>query len=497
FGKTIEVNPEFPGGYLNLGNVHRELRGFAEARRCYEKVLELDPDNADAHNNLGTVLKDQGRVAEATVHVRRALELRPAFNEAHSNLLMNLHYMEDVTIDTLYEAHVDWFNRQIGEHVAPVFGHRAALDPDRTLRIGYVSPDFCTHPVGLFLAPVLEFRDRSRVHVTCYDDLYQGDALTERLKPLADEWRQIAGLRDDRVAETIRNDGIDILVDLAGHTANNRMRLFALKPAPVQATWIGYLHSTGLPQMDYLIADAVVVPEKTRQRFSETVIRLPQCFLCYGQPENRPEVAPPPVLANEYVTFGCYNNLAKVSDGTLKLWKKILGQKTDSRLLLKNSVFTDAGFCNEYLQRLDAVGFDLSRIILRGSSIQDEYFSSYGDIDIALDPFPFSGGTVSADALWMGVPVVTLAGDRMASRTSASILECLGLDYLVARRRDAYVDSALSLAADPAELTTLRRGMRRRFRDTALGEPAVFSANLERAYRQMWRRWCRPSHEPG
>ncbi len=491
FEKTIELNPEFPGGYLNLGNVQRDLRRFAEARRCYEKALELDPDNPDAHNNLSTVLKDQGRVAEATIHVRRALELRSGFTEAHSNLLMNLQYMDDVTVDALYHAHVDWVSRQIAKDVRPVSDHLNSVHLDRPLRIGYLSPDFCTHPVGLFLAPVLESHDRSRVHVTCYDDLYQGDAVTEQLRSLADEWRSIAGLGDDRIAETIRGDGIDILVDLAGHTANNRMRLFAHKPAPVQATWIGYLHSTGLPQMDYLIADAVTVPEDTEQRFSETVVRLPQCFLCYGQPDNRPESVPPPAVVNGYVTFGCYNNLAKVSDETLKLWKRILEHKANSRLLLKNSVFNDAESRDEYMQKLKALGFKATRLILEGSSTHGEYFSSYGRIDIALDPFPFSGGTVSADALWMGVPVVTLAGDRMASRTSASILECLGLDFLVTHDRDAYVNAALSLAEDEAKLASLRDGMRRRFCHTALGEPAIFTANLETVYRHMWRQWCR------
>jgi predicted O-linked N-acetylglucosamine transferase (SPINDLY family) len=497
FEKTIELNPEFPGGYLNLGNVQRDLHRFSKARRCYEKTLELDPNNPDAHNNLGTVLKDQGLVAEATIQVQRALELRPGFTEAHSNLLMNLQYMDDVTVDALYHAHLDWVSRQIAKDVRPVSDHRNSFHPDRPLRIGYLSPDFCTHPVGLFLAPVLESHDRSRVHVTCYDDLYQGDAVTQRLRSAADEWRSITGLGDGRVAETIRSDEIDILVDLAGHTANNRMRLFARKPAPVQATWIGYLHSTGLPQMDYLIADAVAVTEDTGQRFSETVIRLPECFLCYGQPENRPEPVPPPAVANGYVTFGCYNNLAKVSDETLKLWKGILDNKANSRLVLKNSVFDDADFRDEYMQKLKALGFEATRLILDGSSTHGEYFSSYGQIDIALDTSPFSGGTVSADALWMGVPVVTLAGDRMASRTSASILKCLGLDFLVTHDRDAYVNAALSLAEDEAKLTTLRDGMRRRFCHTALGEPAQFTANLETVYRHMWHRWCRQRNGRG
>lgn len=489
--KTIELNPGFPGGHLNLGNVYRELRRFADARRCYEKALELDPENPDAHNNLGTVLKDQGRVAEATEYVRRAIELRPGFTEARSNLLMNLHYMDDVTLDGLYEAHADWVRHQTDENRRPLSHHQNPPEPERPLRIGYVSPDLSTHPVGLFLEPVLEAHGGSGIHVTCYDDLYQGDAVTERLKRLAQAWRPIAGQGDDRVVEMIQKDGIDILVDLAGHTANNRMRLFARKPAPVQSTWIGYLHSTGLSQMDYLIADAVAVPEDTRQHFSETVVRLPQCFLCYGQPGNRPAVAPPPAAANGFVTFGCYNNLAKASDRTLALWKEILDRTAGTRLLLKNSAFNDAETRDEYRHKLKTLGFEVTRIALEGSSGHGEYFSSYARIDIALDPYPFSGGTVSVDALWMGVPVVTLAGDRMASRTSASILACLGLDSLVTFDGDAYVNAAVSLAGDPAGLAALRRGMRGRFSETALGDPKIFTANLETAYRRMWRAWCR------
>jgi len=496
FKKTIELKPEFSGGHLNLGNIYRDLHRFVEARRCYEKTLELDPDNADAYNNLGTILKDQGSVARATECARRAIELRSGFTEAHSNLLMNLQYLDDVTTETLYQAHLEWVRCQIGHDDRQFSNYRNSRDPDRPLRIGYVSPDFITHPVGLFLEPVLESHDESRVQVICYDNLYRGDAVTERLKLLANEWRPIAGHSDDRVAEMIQNDGIDILVDLAGHTANNRMRLFSRKPAPVQASWIGYLHSTGLAQMDYLIADSVAVPENTQQRFSETVMRLPHCFLCYGQPKNRPEVAPPPALANGYVTFGCYNNLAKVSKNVLGLWRKILDQTAQSRLLLKSAAFTDAETRDEFLKNLEAMGFDATRMLLEGQSAHGEYFLSYGQIDIALDPFPFSGGTISADALWMGVPVVTLAGDRMASRTSASILTCLGLDRLVTFDGDSYVNAAVSLAEDPAGLASLRQGMRPRFSQTALGEPEIFTANLETAYGQMWQEWCRRSDGP-
>ncbi len=494
--KTIELNPEFPGGYVNLGNVYRDLRKFAQARRYYEKGLEVDPDNFDAHNNLGTVLKDQGRVAEGTEHVRRAIELGPNSYKVHSNLLMNLQYMDGVSIETLEEAHADWVRCQIGDDVRPASNHPNSRDTERALRIGYLSPNLGTHPVGLFLEPVLEAHDESRVHVTCYADLEASDAVTDRIKLLVDQWRPIAGRADEDVAETIHSDGIDILVDLAGHTANNRMRLFAHKPAPVQATWIGYLHSTGLSQIDYLIADAVTVPEDTRQRFSEKVVRLPQCFLCYGQPENRPAVSPPPVIANGFVTFGCHNNLAKLSDGTLSLWKKILKRTADSRLLLKSFAFNDAQICEEYMGKLDALGFDVARVILQGPLRHGEYFASYGQIDIALDPFPFSGGTISVDALWMGVPVVTLAGDRMASRTSASILTCLGLDSLVTFDGDSYVNAAVSLAEDPAGLASLRQGMRARFAQTALGKPEIFTANLETAYRQMWQEWCRRNDGP-
>ncbi len=496
FKKTIELNPKVPGGYINLGNVYRDLLKFAEARRYYEKALEVDPDNFDAHNNLGTVLKDQGRVAEGTEHLRRAIELRPGSHKVHSNLLLNLQYMDGVSIETLEEAHADWVRCQIGDDVRPASNHPNSRDPERVLRIGYLSPDLRTHPIGLFLEPVLEAHDESRVHVTCYADLEAIDAVTDRLKLLVDEWRPIASRADDDVAETIHSDGIDILVDLAGHTANNRMRLFAQKPAPVQATWIGYLHSTGISQIDYLIADAVSVPEDSRQCFSEKVVRLPQCFLCYGQPENRPAVAPPPVIANGFVTFGCFNNLAKVSGGTLTLWKKILSRTENSRLLLKNFAFNDAQICEEYLDKLDALGFDIARVSLQGPLGHGEYFASYGQVDIALDPFPFSGGTISADALWMGVPVVTLAGDRMASRTSASILTCLGLSSLVTSDGDSYVNAAVSLAKDPAGLASLRQGMRPRFAQTALGEPEIFTANLETAYRQMWQEWCRRSDGP-
>lgn len=488
---AIRLEPGFSGAHVNLGNVCKSQRKLVDACRHYQKAIGINPEDSSAHNNLGTVLKDLGRVAEGVQHYRLALQLRDGFIEAESSLLLSLQYLSDVSLDDLHEAHAAWAKRWSGSAGPPMGAPSNPPAPDRPLRIGYVSADFRTHPVGLFLAPVLAAHDSSNFHVTCYHDQFTGDQVTERLQSLADDWRQVAGAENRNLAQMIRDDGIDLLVDMAGHTANNRLQMFALRPAPVQATWIGYLHSTGLAQMDYLLADEVSVPPDTRQRFSEQVVRLPGSFLCYGLPPDTPAVGELPAKKNGYVTFACFNNLAKITDEVILLWADILKCVEDSRLVIRNQAFHDDGFRRDYTEKLAASGIPAARLKLENYAPRGEYFASYNAVDIMLDPYPFSGGTISCDALWMGVPVVTLAGDRMASRTSASVLRAVGLDEFVTDTGEAYVRRSAALAGDLVRLESLRAGMRARFAESTLGDAGKFTRNLESAYRRMWVNWCK------
>lgn len=487
---AIRLNPDFSGARVNLGNVFKSQRKLVDACRQYEKAVESDPEDSSAHNNLGTVLKDLGRVDEGLRHYRRAIELRNDFIEAESSLLLALQYPANVSLDELRQAHVKWAKRWAGRAVPRMDEPANTRDPERPLRIGYVSPDFRTHPIGLFLAPVLEAHDASNYRVVCYHDQFTGDGVTDRLRSLSDEWRQIAGVGNLELARLIRDDGIDVLVDMAGHTANNRLLMFATRPAPVQVTWIGYLHSTGLEQMDYLLADDVSVPPDTAQWFSEKVVRLPECSLCYGLPSDTPDIGALPAIKNGHVTFACFNNLAKITDDVILHWVRILKRVGSSRLVIRNQAFHDEEFRRIYAARLAGSGIPADRVALENYAPRGEYFASYNEVDVMLDPFPFSGGTITCDALWMGAPVVTLAGDRMASRTSASVLCALGLEELVAESGEAYVDRAASLAEDLDRLAMLRAGMRARFRDSALGDAERFTRNLESAYREMWVNWC-------
>ena len=368
--------------------------------------------------------------------------------------------------------------------------HANPRDPGKALNIGYVSADFRRHPVGFFLAPVLARHDRRRFSVSCYSGRGLADDLTERLKAGADAWRSVGGLSDEALATAIRDDGIDVLVDLSGHTAGNRLTAFALRPAPVQVSWLGYFNTTGMKAIDYVLMDAETVPEGAERWFTEEVIHLPAGRFCYGPPEDAPPVAPPPVEERGRVTFASFNNLTKVGAEVVGLWARILDALPSSRLVLKWRSLGDAAVRDRYQAWFAAEGIEPNRIELQGASPHAEMLAAYGGVDVALDPFPFSGGVTSCEALWMGVPVVTWPGARPVSRQTAGFLRALGLAELIAADREDYVAIAAGLARDRDGLTALRAGLRARMAASPLCDGVRFTRHLEAAYRDMWRRWC-------
>lgn len=488
YRKALAVDPTSLAALVNWGNLCKEGGRTTEAMALYRRALQHHPDSAPALNNLANLLKDQGMVEEALTLFRRAIAIEPKFGHAHSNLLLTMHYVPGPTSEEIFTAHREWATR----FPLPAAIHPNTRDPERRLRVGYVSPDFRRHPVASFIEPILAAHDRTRVEVFCYAAHLKPDAVTARLKALADQWREIGSLDAEAAASMIRADGIDVLVDLAGHTANNRLAVFARKPAPVQATYLGYPGTTGLSAMDWRITDAVADPAGEAEKLhTETLMRLPETFQCFRKPPDAPAIAPVPMKAAGHATFASFNMLAKVHPALVARWAEILRAVENSRLVLKAAPFRDAGTRAHYHKMFASHGITAERVDLLGYiPSAAAHFALYNTIDVALDTDPYNGATTTCESLWMGVPVVTLAGRSHVGRVGAAILTHLGLDELVAASSGDYVARAVAMARDPARLAVLRTELRPRMEASSLTDPARFTAALEEAYRAMWRQWC-------
>jgi FkbM family methyltransferase len=488
---AIALKPDHAAAHCNLGNTLAEQAVLEPAVAAYRRALGIRHDYADAHYNLANALNDQGRLEAAIAAYRQAICIKPEFAVAHSNLLFCTNGSEMLSRDDLFAAHCEW-NERYARPVPRASAHANDRAPERRLRIGYVSPDFRKHSVAYFLEPLLSEHNRQTVEVFCYAEVKRPDAVTARLQGLADHWIATVGLSDDALAERIRTDGIDILVDLAGHTGGNRLTVFARKPAPVQVTWLGYPNTTGLAAIDYRLVDAVTDPAGEADRWaSETLLRLDDGFLCYGAPPDAPEPAAPPCLDAGMVTFGSFNNPSKLSPATLDAWAMLLGRLPRARLLLKGKQFADAATRDLLLARLARRGIAAERIELAAwVPSSAAHLSCYERIDIALDPFPYNGTTTTCEALWMGVPVVTLQGDRHTGRVGASLLTRVGLTDFIAGSCERYVEIACALAGDPDRRSELRQSLRPRMASSPLCDSRAFARKMEETFRRMWRQWC-------
>jgi protein O-GlcNAc transferase len=494
FCRAIKCKPGYFVAYNNLGNAFKDLGQLEEATACGRRALELMPDYVEAHNNLGNVLKDQGRADEAVACFRRALELKPDFAMAHSNLLFALQYCHGATPTALAEAHAEYDRRHAaplkergpGCSELPVYPSSLIPHPSsfishpspRPLRLGFVSPDLGQHPVGYFLVRVLENLDPDEHATICYSDGSFSDNISQRLQAAASEWRNVRTMSDERLAEQIRVDRTDILFDLAGHTAHNRLLVFARRPAPIQITWAGYVGTTGLAAMDYLLADRYHVPIGAERHYREQVLRMPDGYICYDPPADAPAVNALPALDRGHVTFGCFNNPAKITSHVIGAWARILGRLPDSRLVLKFKGWNDPGVVRRYTEMFVAHGIDLGRLKFLGYSPHEELLAEYNRIDLALDPFPYCGGLTTCEALWMGVPVVTFPGETFAGRHSLSHLSNVGLTETIAQDLAEYEELAVSLAGDMPRLAALRAGLRERVVASPLCDGKRFANNL-------------------
>ena len=493
YRQAISFNPSYAEAHINLGValLLQPESSFDEVIACFRKALALDPKNRVALFDLANALKDSGQLDDALAIYRQLASGASGQRDSHS-LLHVIHYHPDYDPQRIWQEHVRW-NEQHARPLAPaVLHHSNDPSPDRRLRIGYVSPDLHEHPVGRFVLPLLSKHDHEQFEVFCYSDVPRGDAMTDRIRQHADVWRDMHNQRDEQLIRQIRDDQIDVLVDLTSHTADNRLLVFARKPAPVQVTYLAYCSTTGLDTMDYRLTDAYLDPPELDDRwYSEKSVRL-RSYWCYQPPELGDTETVRPLGAGGRITFGCLNNYCKVTPATLEMWARLLAQVPDSRLL----VYSPPGSHREVAQKmLTEADVDPNRLqfVLRVSPRQ--YFEQYRQIDIALDPFPYGGGTTTCDALWMGVPVVSLAGQTAVSRAGLSILSNIGLPELVAHTPEQYVQIAADLARDLPRLQQIRAGLRTRMQSSPLMDAAGFARELEQAYRQIWQRWCHRTTE--
>ena len=495
FRHALELDPksDVAGAYADL---LAEMGRLSEAEPLFRRALALQPNSTRILNNLATTLADLGRDREAEALFRRVLDLDPGVSEAEyalsSGRLMRLCYRSDVSAESLFEAHRNWGSELTARQSDSAQPFPNPCDPDRPLRIGYVSPDFRQHSIVHFFETLLARHDRSRFETFCYAEVAEPDAATRRLQGLAQHWRSTVGMSDRTLRDAVREDGIDILIDLAGHTARTRLAAFAVRPAPVTATWLGYPASTGLPTVDYRLTDALADPPGAAERLhTEQLVRLPGGFLCYRPPSDAPGVTRAPALAHGYVTFGSFNNPAKITTETIETWSEILRAVPNSRLLLKGKLFADKATSERYREIFAARGIAADRLTLRPLiPAVAEHLRLYGEVDIGLDPFPYNGTTTTCEALYMGVPVVSLVGDRHAARVGLSLLSQVGLPQMAAQSRSEYVRLAAGLASDIAALGELRLGLRQRLRASTLMDEVRFARVFEAALRDMWQRWC-------
>jgi predicted O-linked N-acetylglucosamine transferase (SPINDLY family) len=492
YRRALALQPEYAQVHSNLGNALKEIGQFGDAAASYSRALAIDPQYAEGHNNLGNALKDLGQLGDAEACYRRAIELKPGYAEAQSNLLFLLNYSDDKDASQLLSE-----ARQYGDAVTrqarAAMNSRSSRETARCLRIAFVSGDFRAHPVSYFFEAVLAAlvsQTSGRLVFFCYHNHSACDEVTEHVKSLCHGWRSVVSLPDETLARRISDDGIDILIDLAGHTAHNRLPVFAWKPAPVQLSWLGYFATTGVAAIDYLIADAWTLRESEEVNFTEKIWRLPQTRLCFSAPDVEVGVNALPALSNSYLTFGCFNNLTKMNDSVVGLWAQVLTSVPGSRLFLKSPQFKELSIRQEVARRFAAHAIDPGRLIMEGLSSRAEYLKTYQRVDIALDPFPYTGGTTTCEALWMGVPVLTLAGERFLSRQGVGLLMNAGLPEWIASNSEDYVARAVSHASNLKNLSRLRAALRQQVLASPLFDAPLFAHHFELALRNIWRQWC-------
>jgi protein O-GlcNAc transferase len=491
YQKAIQCEPASDAAYFQLGNILQKQTKLEEAIENYRISLQINPNCAATLYELGRTFVLQGKVNKGEEYYRHALQVEPDNLTIRKAILMTMNYNPRYDGQTIFFEHMRLGHKLSESHASFGFPYTNRPLPARRLKIGYVSPDFKMHSVAYFIEPVVILHDRKHYEVFCYSDVPCPDEVSRRIRGYCIQWRDISRMSDDQVAELIRSDRIDILVDLSGYTGD-RMQLFARKPAPVQTSWLGYPATTGLSTMDYKIVDHYTDPlGMTEQFYTEKLMRLKDTFLCYMPDKDCPDVGNFPALISGHITFGSFNNFPKVSPEVFSLWACILKTIPNSCLIMKSGSFFDWKTRQYAMDMFAREGIETKRVeLLSWVPSKRAHFAAYNSIDIGLDTFPYNGTTTTCEALWMGVPVISLAGNTPASRVGVSILSNIGLGELVAKTKEEYQAIAVKLAGDQKRLRSLHEGLRERMTQSPLTDAKRFIIDLEAAYRSMWEKWC-------
>ncbi|RXH81461.1 hypothetical protein DVH24_034882 [Malus domestica] len=492
---ALSIKPNFSQSLNNLGVVYTVQGKMDAAANMIDKAIIANPTYAEAYNNLGVLYRDAGNITLAIGAYEECLKIDPDSRNAGQNRLLAMNYINEGLDDKLFVAHRDWGRRFM--RLYPQYtSWDNPKDPERPLVIGYVSPDYFTHSVSYFIEAPLAHHEYTKYKVVVYSAVVKADAKTirfrEKVLKKGGIWRDIYGIDEKKVASIIREDKVDILVELTGHTANNKLGTMACRPSPVQVTWIGYPNTTGLPAIDYRITDSLADPPDSKQKHVEELVRLPDCFLCYTPSPEAGPVMPTPALSNGFVTFGSFNNLAKITPKVLQVWARILSAIPNSRLVVKCKPFSCDSVRERFLSTLEQLGLEPLRVdLLPLILLNYDHMQAYSLMDISLDTFPYAGTTTTCESLYMGVPCVTMAGSVHAHNVGVSILSKVGLGNLIAKSEDEYVQLAVQLASDITALSNLRMGLRDLMARSPVCDGPKFTFGLESAYRSMWHSYCK------
>ncbi|WP_186429881.1 glycosyltransferase [Clostridium sp. BSD9I1] len=491
YKKIVELNPDYPYGNYYIAECYLNMENINKSKEYFQKSMDLKQYNVSGFNNYAHLLSKTGENEKAIYYFEKAIQRADRKVEMFSNLLLTLNYDLFLSNEKMFLKHLE-FAKLIGEKEEKFKSVKKSLDINKKLKIGYVSSDFRQHSVMYFISSSIVAHNKNNFEVFCYSDVLKEDRITESLKIFSDNWRNISSLADEEVEEGIKKDDIDVLVDLNGHSGKNRMSVFAKRAAPIQITWIGYPNTTGLKNMDYRITDSLADPEGvTDKYYSEKLIRMPESFLCYASGDY-PDVAEQiPYYRNKKITFGCFNNMAKITEKTIKIWCDILKNVKNSVLVLKNTAFLDEDIINSSKEKFLKHGIKEEQLIfLKRDNNVKEHLSRYNDIDIALDTYPYNGTTTTCEAMYMGVPVISLAGERHASRVGVSLLTNVGLADFIAYSEEEYIEKAVCLAYDIKRLEKIKLKLRHNIKKSPLMQADKFTKELERIYRNLWIRHC-------
>ena len=486
YEKAISINPNHYKSYINVSALKILIGDLINAEEYLSNCVKRFPNNYRVLNNIGLCYEEQGKIKQAFEFYKKAALAEQTENIAKSNLLFAMHYQPCINGEILYQMHCQWANFLEKE----CYDFENVYKNDQKINIGYLSPDFRVHPVATFLYPILLNHNRKFFRIICYSQVVHQDDMTERIKKQCTKWVDITSLTDKEACSSIQRDQIHILVDLAGYSKNNRINIFAMKPAPVQISYLGYPGTTGLKQIDYRLTDKWADPQEHNSLHTEKLIRMPHCFLCYEPGEAMPEVSSLPALKNSFITLGSFNRMSKLNDNILEVWAKIMVRQKNTLLILKAQAFHDPLVKKRIINFFENIGVKRNRLILlERLNSRMEHLKLYNKIDIALDTFPYHGTATTCQALWMGVPVVTLQGNAHVSRVSVSILKTIGLSDCVALSKKEYIDKVCNIANNIDLLSCLRKNLRKLIQDSPLYQSKKFVLQLEQQYQKLWQKY--------